>query len=569
MTNPELIARIATAQQQLCAPGSPYEVGETRVAGRTMQVFLKAPANLNELVAPARAFGDREFLVYRGERWSFRQFFDHADALALAMQSRYGVRPGDRVAIAMRNRPEWLTAFIAAISIGATIVPLNSWGQREELLHGLTDSQPKLIVCDEARLGHIAGDLAGLGIPAIVADAAPSADPPGIARYGDLVARGGAPGAVEIDPDATALILYTSGTTSLAKGVMSSHRAICQALISFEYGGAVAGITSPEVVKEIMSLNYAPTVLTAVPLFHVSGLHAHFLFSLRSGRRMVMMYKWDVDEAVRLIAAERVTTFAASTAMVTQLLSAPSFAQADTRSLTAVGLGGSGVTRRALDLIEATRPNGMPGIGYGLTETNGVGTICAGRIFNYKPTSSGVALPITEIRTIDANGQPLPQGETGEICVRGVTVMNGYWNDAEATARVLQDGWFATGDVGYVDDEGFLFVVDRIKDIVNRGGEKIAMAEVEFCVSRMPAVAEVAAFSVPDAIFGEALGLAVRLKDGCQPDPEAIRAYVAEHLAAYKVPAHIAFVAEDMPRNPSGKLLRRALRDQVTPQLGG
>jgi long-chain acyl-CoA synthetase len=373
---------------------------------------------------------------------------------------------------------------------------------------------------------------------------------------------------VAIDPDATALILYTSGTTSLAKGVMSSHRAICQALISFEYGGAVAGMTSPEAVKEIMSLGYAPAVLTAVPLFHVSGLHAHFLYSLRSGRRMVMMYKWDVEEAVRLIAAERVTAFAGSTAMVAQLLSAPSFSQADTRSLTAVGLGGSGVNKRVLDLIDATRPKGMAGIGYGLTETNGVGTICAGRIFNYKPTSSGIPLPITEICTIGADGEPLPRGDTGEICVRGVTVMSGYWNDPEASARVLKDGWFATGDVGYVDDEGFLFVVDRIKDIVNRGGEKIAMAEVEFCVSRLPEVVEVAAYALPDADLGEVLGLAVRLREGCSLTADNIRTHVAEHLAAYKVPAQIAFLDGDMPRNPSGKLLRAALREQVAAGLG-
>ncbi len=561
----DLMAQIGVAQQQLCAPGAPYEVVETTVAGRTARVFRKAPINVPEAMAPARAFGDREFLVYLDQRWSYRKFFEHVDALASMLSSRYGVGRGDRVAIAMRNRPEWLAAFLAAMSAGATVVPLNSWGQREELLYGLTDSTPKICFCDEQRLAHVANDLAPLGIVAIVTGASAASDGDRVVRYDDLVAAGaGAPvPAVSLAPDDDAIILYTSGTTSQAKGVVSSQRAICQALTSFEYGGALAGMTSPESVKLIMSLGFAPTVLTAVPLFHVSGLLAHFLYSLRTGRRMVMMYKWDVEEALRLIEREKITAVAASTAMIAQLLGSPAFDTTATRSLTAIGLGGSGVTRRVVDLIEETRPNAMPGIGYGLTESNGVGTISAGAIFRHKPTSSGVRVPIMEICTIDAEGRPLPQGATGEICLKGAVVMSGYWRDAEATARVLRDGWFATGDVGYVDEEGFLFVVDRIKDIVNRGGEKISTAEVESCVSRLPAVAEVAGFALPDDDLGEVLALAVRLHPGASLDEDALRAHVAEHLASFKVPARVIFFDTDLPRNPSGKLLRRALREQV------
>lgn len=561
----DLVARIGLAQQQLCAPGAPYEIETTTVAGRALRVFRKAPANVPEALAPARAFGDREFLVYLDQRWSYRDFFQQVDALASVLSGRYGIGRGDRVAIAMRNRPEWLAAFVAAISAGATVVPLNSWGQREELLYGLTDSTPKICFCDEQRLAHVANDLAALGIRAIVTDAPAGADGDQVVRYDDLVAAGsGAPAASTVPaPDDDAMILYTSGTTSRAKGVVSSHRAICQALASFEYSGAVAGMTSPESVKAIMALGFAPTVLTAVPLFHISGLLAHFLCSLRTGRRMVMMYKWNVEEALRLIEKERITAIAASTTMVAQLLGSPAFASTDTRSLTAVGLGGSGVNRRVIDLIEATRPNAMPGIGYGLTETNGIGTVSAGAMFRYKPTSSGVRVPIMDIRTIGPDGAPLPQGATGEICLKGAAVMSGYWRDPRGTASVFDDGWFATGDVGYVDDEGFLFVVDRIKDIVNRGGEKISTAEVESCVSRLPEVAEVAGFALPDADFGEVLALAIRVQPGTSLDENAVRAHVAEHMAAFKVPARIMFFDTDLPRNPSGKLLRRTLREQV------
>jgi len=567
----ELVARLYEVQRQLCAPGAPFEVVEERVFGEPTRLFLRAPANLREAVAPARGFGDREFLVYRDERWSFRRFFEHVDALAAQLVGRYGIVKGDRVAIAMRNRPEWLTAAIAALSAGATLVPLNSWGRREELLHGLTDSAPRVIFCDEPRLAHVGGDLAALDIRAVVADA-PAADGGArIARYADLVAAGAGalPPAVALAPDDDALILYTSGTTSLAKGVLSTHRAICQALTSFEYAGAVAGMTSPESVKAIMALGHAPTMLTAVPLFHVSGLHAHFLHSLRSGRRMVMMFRWDVDEALRLIERERVTAIAASTAMIAQLLSAPAFAATDTRSLTAVGLGGAAVTRRVIDLIEEKRPAAMAGIGYGLTETNGVGTVSSGATFRYKPTSSGVRLPIMDVRITGEDGGALAAGETGEICLRGAALMRSYWRDAEATSRVLQDGWFATGDVGYVDDEGFLFVVDRIKDIVNRGGEKISTAEVESCVSRLPQVAEVAGVALPDADLGEVLALAVRLQPGAALTAEQVRGHVGEHLAAFKVPAHVAFLDDDLPRNASGKLLRRELSLRLAQEFAG
>lgn len=562
--NNNLVSSLAGATNQLCAPGAPFEVVSADVAGVSTRVFAKAPAHLGQLIDQARNHGDREFLVYLDRRWTFRHFFEHVDALAHQLLTRYGLRKGDRVAIAMRNRPEWLAASIAVMRAGGILVPLNSWGQREELALGLSDSTPRLCFCDEQRMAHIADDSETLGVELIVTDAPASAGKCGASRYDDVVAAGKGQLLPEIAllPDDPALILYTSGTTSRAKGVVSSHRAICQAIYSFEFAGALGATTSPDSIKAIVALGLPPTILTAVPFFHVSGLHAQFLFSLRTGRRMVIMYKWDVEEAARLIARERITTFAGSTAMVAQLLSSPAFGTADTSSLTAIGLGGSGVTRRVVDLIEHERPSAMCGIGYGLTESNGVGTATSGASFLYKPTSSGLCLPIMDIRTIDAAGEVLERGQTGEICLRGATLMSGYWRDPDGTSAVLRDGWFATGDVGYVDEEGFLFVVDRIKDIVNRGGEKISTAEVESCVSRMPVVAEAAAFAMPDAALGEVLALAVKLRDGGTATADEIRAYVAAHLAAFKVPAKVIFVPEPLPRNPSGKLLRRVLRGQ-------
>jgi long-chain acyl-CoA synthetase len=559
----ELLAQIDAAWRQLTAPGAPFELEEQLVDGRRMRVFRNAASNMIELLAPARKFGEREFVVLQQQRWSFARLFAEADALASQMARRFGVVKGDRVAIAMRNRPEWMAAFLAAVSLGAIVAPINSWGRREELLHGLKNSAPKVYICDPQRFEPVARELAALGISAVVTDA--QSGDSGVASYEEMVAMGAGQEvpAVHLAPEDPALILYTSGTTSRAKGALSTQRAVCQALSNFDFQGALAGMTSPDIVKAMMASGYAPTTLMAVPLFHVSGLHFQFLAALRTGRRLVMTWKWDPEEALRLIATERCTGFNGSPAMILQLLSSPSFAATDTGSLAAFGLGGSAVAPRVIDLIRSTKPKSLSGTGYGLTETNGLGASASGAGYFYKPGSSGQVSPIIEIASVDADGQFLPRGQSGEIWLRGPTVMSGYWRDSEATTAVLHDGWFASGDIGYVDAEGFIFIVDRIKDIVNRAGEKISTSEVEACLISHAGVAEVAAFGLPDETLGEVLAAVVRLRPGAIASEAELVAHVALRLAGYKVPAHIIITADDLPRNPSGKLLKRVLRESV------
>ena len=559
----ELLAQIDAAWRQLTAPGAPFELEEQLVDGRRMRVFRNAASNMIELLAPARKFGEREFVVLQQQRWTFARLFAEADALAAQLAHRYGVVKGDRVAIAMRNRPEWMAAFLAAASLGAIVAPLNSWGRREELLHGLNNSTPKVYVSDPQRFEPVAGELAALGITAIVTDAGAGAST--AVSYEEAVAAGAGQKVPEVAlaPDDPALILYTSGTTSRAKGALSTQRAVCQALANFDFQGALAGMTSPDVIQAMMASGFAPTTLMAVPLFHVSGLQFQFLAALRTGRRLVMTWKWDPEEALRLIAAEHCTAFNGSPAMILQLLSSPSFAATDTGSLSAFGLGGSAVAPRVIELIRASKPKSLSGTGYGLTETNGLGASASGAGYFYKPGSSGQLSPIIDVVTVDADGKFLPRGQSGEIWLRGPTVMSGYWRDPEGTAAVLHDGWFASGDVGYVDDEGFIFIVDRIKDIVNRAGEKISTNEVESCLISHPAVAEVAAFGLPDETLGEVLAAVVRLRPGAVASEAELVAHVAQRLAGFKVPAHIVISAEDLPRNPSGKLLKRALRESV------
>jgi len=552
----------STVRAQLTAPGAPFEVIEQPVNGQLMRMYRNAFPNLPALLASARSHAGKPFIRYQGEVWTFDRLFAEADALAACLQA-WGVQPGGRVAIAMRNRPEWAVVFVAAALIGAVPAPLNSFGLGEELHAALADVEPCVLACDSDRLARIGGDAQVPGCRILCVDgAAPTS---GVEDYRVVVAQAVPPAALPaLGPDDPALILFTSGATSRAKGVLSTQRAVCQALFNIDYIGALSGMTSPEAVAALMAKGLAPTTLTAVPLFHVSGLHAQLLSSLRNGRQLVFVSRWDPAQAIELIRDERITQFNGAPSMVMQLLAQPGFDDAAlTGTLGGLGFGGAGLPQRLIDEVLRRRPNSLSGIGFGLTETNGVGAAVSGALFAYKPRASGMLSPIVELRVVDASGAPLPAGEPGEICLRGVTVMQGYWRNPEATVGAMRDGWFHTGDVGYLDDEGFLFVVDRIKDVINRCGEKIAAAEVESCLLQLPDVLEAAVFAVPDDETGEAAAAVVSVREGAMLDAAAVRAHVGTHLAAYKVPAIVQVVKDALPRNPAGKLLKGPLRSSL------
>ena len=544
---------------QLTAPGAPFELAEEVVDGRTVRVYRNAFRTLPELLSSARAHGDKPFISYLGETWTFDRFFAEVDAVVAQLRA-WDVKPGDRVAIAMRNRPEWAVVLVATGLIGAVPAPLNSFGLGEELHAALADVEPCVFACDNDRLTRIGGDtrVAGCRILCVGATELPA----GAADYQSVVSQAAEPPALpELGPDDPALILFTSGATSRAKGALSSQRSVCQALFNIDFIGAFSGMTSPEAVAALMARGLTPTTLTAVPLFHVSGLHAQLLNSLRNGRRLVFVNRWDPAQAIEVIQAERITQFNGAPSMVMQLLSQPGFDDpAQTGTLMGLGFGGAGLFQRVIDELQRRRPNSMSGVGFGLTETNGVGAAASGTLFAYKPHSSGVLSPIVDVRIADALGQALPTGEQGEVWLRGVTVMQGYWRDPAATAAAMSEGWFRSGDVGYLDDEGFIFIVDRIKDVINRSGEKIAAAEVESCLLQLPEVLEAAVFAVPDEDTGEMVAAVVSVHEGCKLDAQAVRAHVAANLAAYKVPAVVQVVTEALPRNPAGKLLKRQLR---------
>jgi long-chain acyl-CoA synthetase len=551
------------AVELVTGPGGPFELAEAEVAGHRLRVFRRAPPSLRELFAGARARGDATFLVYEDERHTFAGVMAEVDSLAAALVERLGVRPGDRVAIAMRNYPEWVAAFAATASIGAIAVCLNAWWTADELAYGLEDSGARVLVADRERLERAAPALGRLGAQAI-AVRAPGELLEGALRFESLLARGARMPEVAVGPDEDALILYTSGTTGRPKGAVSTHRAVLSALLAFGCRAAINAAMRPPREPH----PHPPSFILTVPLFHVTGLVPVMLSCFAGGFPLVMMYRWSPERALELIERERVTQFVGVPTMAWDLLESPEFARRDTSSLQNVGGGGAPAPPELVQRIDRSFARGRPAIGYGLTETNAYGPQNAGDDYVRKPRSTGRAVPILEVRIVDEQGREVPSGEIGEICFRGPNLFRGYWGNPEATREALVEGWFRTGDLGRVDDEGFLTVEDRKKDMVLRGGENVYCAEVEAALYEHPGVHEAAVFGLPHARLGEEVAAAVVPKSGAALDADELRAHVAKRLAAFKVPSVWQIRDERLPRTPTGKILKRALRDEIAPGGG-
>jgi acyl-CoA synthetase (AMP-forming)/AMP-acid ligase II len=556
----DIAKRLQDAAAQLLQVGASHEMTTASVNGIELKVYKNAPASLREAVDVGRAFGDKDFIVYEQERWSFNRFFAEADRMGHALVHDYGIGKGDRVAIAMRNYPEWMAAYIAIISIGAIVVPLNSWGQAEELEYGVTDCGAKVLFCDQQRHDFIAARLAELGVQAILVR--PDGEFGAQTRlWTDIQQQTGdvEMPAADISPDDLVMIMYTSGTTGNPKGAASTNRAICQALHNFDFQAYTSAMANPEIIGKMMASGNEPSNLLVVPLFHVSGCFAVFLLNLRGGRKTAIMYKWNPEQALEMIEKERLTTFTGVPAMNLALLESPAWETTDTSSLFALGSGGAACPPHLAKLIDEKMPNAYAGTGYGMTESNASGASCTGEAFRAKPGTSGTISPIIDIKTVDENGADLPRGETGEIYLKSPTNVSEYWNLPEASAETFREGWLATGDVGYVDEEGFLFVVDRIKDMVIRGGENIYPIEIESCMVQHPDVVEVSVYGVPHDSLGEELGATV-YSSNTELDPQQLKSWVGERLAGFKVPTYLDIQAQELPKNATGKILKKQVR---------
>jgi long-chain acyl-CoA synthetase len=565
---------VEEAHAALTAPGQYFEMVEEDVLGVPMRTWKHAAPSLRSVLEGTAKRGDTTFLVYEDERISFEQHRRAVARFAHALVDDFGVTKGDRVAIAMRNYPEWVVAFWATASIGAVVVPLNAWWTAPELAYGLADSGSKVLVSDAQRAERLVPHLGELGLGGVVVAKPEGALPAGTVSFDDVVGDIASLPALELPdaeivPDDDATIFYTSGTTGKPKGALGTHRNICGNLFALLVGSQRAALRAAGSVEaaaeaKARAPKKAGSQLVSVPFFHATGCHSILLSNTAFGGKLVIMHKWDAERALELIEREQVTNFGGVPSMVWEVLESPSFATRDISSVTSISYGGAPAPPELVRRIDAMFPGRTPANGYGLTETSSISTQNTGVDYLAKPDSVGVPIPVCDVKVVGDDGEDLPPGAVGELWIKGPNVVKGYWNKPEATAEAfLPGGWFRSGDVARIDDEGFVFIVDRAKDMVIRGGENVYCAEVEAALFEHPAVTDAAVIGVPHQVLGEEVGAVVRLKPGASATVEELRAHVGERLAAFKVPAHVWFRDDELPRNPAGKVLKRDLRDEL------
>ena len=554
----------AEVLKELTAAEQPYELVPGSVFGRECLRFKSAPPTLRELFSESRS--DVEFIIYEDQRLTFDQAYIEASKIAMILVNDYGIEPGDRVAISMRNYPEWILAFMATTSIGGIAVAMNALWQPEEMAYGLDDSGAKVLLADEERLARFAQIATPPNVDLIAVRTTAYANAPELASLVTTLEQSGQP--IEMpdqsaQPEDVATLLYTSGSTGHPKGVASCHVNIISALMSWELDmhSAVALMDEPPEAPA-----NPPASLMAVPLFHATGSHAVYLASYRHQRKLVCMYKWDPVIAAQMIEEEKISTFIAPAAMTGDLVLEAQRSQRDLSSLSSVGGGGAPRAPEQVRNIEKSFAKALPGTGWGMTETNAIGTGIGGLDYLERPESSGRCSAVMELKVIDEAGNELPALSRGELLIRGTAVFRGYWNRPDANAETfLPGGWMRTGDVAYLDEEGYLFIVDRIKDLVIRGGENIGCGEVEAALLEHPLIHEASVYAVPDERLGEEVGTTIYTD---QPiDEEALNAFLLTRLARFKVPAYTLQQHEPLPRTASGKILKRDLREAACLRL--
>jgi long-chain acyl-CoA synthetase len=567
---------LSEATARLVEPGQMFEMDEADIGGVPTRVWKNCPPTLRAILELSRSFGDATFLVYEDERMSFAEHFAEAAAFAGVLSRRYEVKAGDRVAIVMRNFPEWVVAFWSAAALGAVIVPLNAWWTGSELAYGLEDSGTKVAVLDAERLGRLLphlDDLRATGLEHVIVvrpdDARePVVVPTGVESYDELMSTARTSDdndlpRAEINTDDNATIFYTSGTTGKPKGALGTQRNICTNLFSLGFLATRGQLMTREPAEPEAPSGTQNAYLLSVPLFHATGCHSILVANTATGGKIVMMRRWNPERALELIERERITIFGGVPTMAWQVLNSPDFTIRDTSSVRSVAYGGAPAPPELVRRIKQQFPDGNASNGYGLTETSSVTSMNSGDDYVRKPESCGPPVPVCDVRVVDPDGRDVPTGEPGELWIKGPNVVKGYWNKPEATAGTFSNGWLHTGDVARLDDEGFIFIVDRAKDMVIRGGENVYSAEVEAALFEHPAVADAAVIGIPHEVLGEEVGAVVVLRPGETVTAEEMRAHVAERIASFKVPAHIWFRAEPLPRNPAGKVLKRDLRTEV------
>jgi long-chain acyl-CoA synthetase len=531
------------------------------VRGVKMKVFKNAPAHLGQVFAGSRGHGDKTFLVYEDEIITFAQAADRIDALASLLVNTYGVKKGDRVAVAMRNFPEWVMSFAAIISVGAVNVSMNSWWTEDEMDFALEDSGATVLICDQQRFDIGAASCVKKNIKVLVVRAEKPL-PAGVDKWEEVLPLGDKHPGADISPDDDATILYTSGTTGRPKGAVSTHRAIISSIMAFSARNTIFQMSGTK-LKDVDGPEVPTSFILIVPLFHVTGCVPVMLSCFVAGLKLAIMYKWDPEKALEMIEREQITNFVGVPTQSWDLVNSPAFEKYDTSSLRAVGGGGAPSPTSLVGKVNDKVKNGNPQLGYGMTETNAFGPAITGSDYLSHPTSTGRASWPMMVEVRDENLKPVPTGQSGEIWFFGPMLIRGYWNRPDATAETIVDGWLRSGDLGRLDADGYVYVEDRVKDMILRAGENVYGAEVESAIYEHPAVHEAAVFGVPHERLGEEVGVAILVNDGMTLTPEELWAFLDVKIAKFKIPTQVVIMTEPLPRNAAGKFLKRELQQHV------
>jgi long-chain acyl-CoA synthetase len=577
---------LTEADAQLTAPGSTFETERATVHGVDMTIWKHAPATLRQVLDVSLTHAQSEFLVYENQRFSFEEHYRMASTLGHRLVE-LGIKKGDRVAVVARNLPQWVTSFWSAAICGAVVVPLNAWWSSDELAYGLADSGTAIVFVDEERLERLRpllDDLSELTTVIVMGGddgvAARLGEPHHrvrIASYDEVLGTVdpmATPPDVAIDADDDVTMFYTSGTTGRPKGAVGTHRNAITNLMNMFYVAQryTLRFGTQDVNVEAAGPN---AYLLNVPLFHATGCLSVMIPNTAAGGKIVMMHHFDAGHALELVAKERITSIGGVPTIAMQILDHPNLKNFDTSSIRSVSYGGAPAPPELVKRICAAFSLGLPGNGYGLTETSAAVAMNAGVDYIAKPESCGMALPIDEVAIVPedfAGEEPtpdLPRGPEviGELWIKGPNVVRGYWNKPEATAKTFTKGWLHSGDVARIDDEGFIYIVDRAKDMIIRGGENVYSVIVEAAIFELPDVADCAVVGLPHRVLGEEVAAVIVLRPGRVIEAEEVSRHVGQRIAKFSVPTRIFFWAEPLPRNPQGKVLKRELRESLVAML--
>ena len=568
-----MINHYIAARQELEGPGSPFAVTTIEVRGQQLKTFAAAPPNMRVFWEMTAAHGDKKYLVYEDETYTYAEV--HAQVRKLAQYLvDMGIKRGDRVAISTRNYPEWVVTYWACVSLGVACVGMNAWWTPVEMDFALGDSEPKVLIVDDERLDRY-NQVATKRDIHIISVRSDRDLPAGGVRWSDIMANAD-PGVLppaDIDPDDDATIFYTSGTTGFPKGAQLHHLG---SVVNVMNIAAMTTAASSGIAKAVAAGDLAeappapaavlpPVFMAPTPLFHVTACNCILHPATLVGGAVVLMYKWDPGRALELIEREQVTNFSGVPTMGRELLLHPDWKTRDISSLAAISGGGAAVQPDLVEKIDKELETGTPTTGYGMTETHGIITANTSLWYTTKPSSCGPAVPTLEVKLVDEEGIDLPRDPniTGVLCVKGAIVIKGYLNRPDATEESIKDGWLNTGDIARIDQDGFIYIVDRAKDMVIRGGENVYCSEVEAVIYRHDAIAEAAVFGIPDERLGEEVAACLVLQPGKTVTEDELRAFLGQSLAKHKIPARFWFRDEAIPRNASGKFLKRELRKEL------